>query len=88
MLQHAGLPRLNARSVFYPLLNVFQLLFLAGWSALWITVALLVAVVTRNQEVALRMARRLWAPGCDGCPAPASSSSRFPTSTGRARTSS
>jgi 1-acyl-sn-glycerol-3-phosphate acyltransferase len=49
--------------VLYPLLNLFQALFLAGWSALWISVALLVAVVTRNQEVALRMARRLWAPG-------------------------
>ncbi len=51
------------RSVLYPLLNLFQLLFLAGWSALWITAALVVAVLTRNQEVALRMARRLWAPG-------------------------
>jgi 1-acyl-sn-glycerol-3-phosphate acyltransferase len=49
--------------VLYPILNLLQALFLAGWSALWITVALLVAVVTRKQEVALRMARRLWAPG-------------------------
>ncbi len=50
-------------SVLYPLLNLLQVLFLAGWSALWITVALLVAVVTRDQEIPLRMARRLWAPG-------------------------
>jgi 1-acyl-sn-glycerol-3-phosphate acyltransferase len=63
MLQAAVVARINAVSVLYALLNLFQLLFLAGWSALWITAALLVAVVTRNQEMALGMARRLWAPG-------------------------
>ncbi|MES1206682.1 MAG: lysophospholipid acyltransferase family protein [Pseudomonadota bacterium] len=47
----------------YPLLNLLQVSFLAGWSALWITLALLVAVVTRKQEIALGMARRFWAPG-------------------------
>ncbi len=47
----------------YPLLNVLQALFLAGWSALWISVALVTAIVTRDQEAALSMARRFWAPG-------------------------
>lgn len=47
----------------YPLLNLLQGLFLAAWSALWISVALVTAIVTRNQEVALSMARRFWAPG-------------------------
>ncbi len=47
----------------FPLLNVLQAVFLAGWSALWITVALLTAIVTRDQEAALSMARRFWAPG-------------------------
>lgn len=51
------------RSVLYPLLNFLQVLFLAGWSALWISVALVTALVTRNQEVALSLARRFWAPG-------------------------
>jgi 1-acyl-sn-glycerol-3-phosphate acyltransferase len=49
--------------VLYPVVNLLQAVFLAGWSALWITLALLVAVITRNQEIALGMARRLWAPG-------------------------
>jgi 1-acyl-sn-glycerol-3-phosphate acyltransferase len=48
--------------VLYPLLNAVQALFLAFWSMLWITLALLVAVVTRKQELALAMARRIWAP--------------------------
>ncbi len=47
----------------FRLLNVLQAVFLAGWSALWITVALVTALVTRDQETALSMARRFWAPG-------------------------
>ena len=47
----------------YPVVNLLQGLFLGFWSALWISLALLVAVVTRNQELALAMARRIWAPG-------------------------
>jgi 1-acyl-sn-glycerol-3-phosphate acyltransferase len=46
----------------HPILNVVQWLFLAFWSVLWISLALLVAVVTRKQELALAMARRIWAP--------------------------
>ncbi len=46
----------------YPFLNVVQALFLSFWSVLWISLALLVAVVTRKQELALTMARRIWAP--------------------------
>jgi 1-acyl-sn-glycerol-3-phosphate acyltransferase len=48
--------------VLYPILNVVQALFLAIWSTLWISLALLIAVVTRKQELALAMARRIWAP--------------------------
>lgn len=47
----------------YPLLNLLQVLFLAGWSAFWISVALVTAILTRNPEGALSMARRFWAPG-------------------------
>jgi 1-acyl-sn-glycerol-3-phosphate acyltransferase len=46
----------------YPILNVVQWAFLAFWSVLWISLALLVAVLTRRQELALAMARRIWAP--------------------------
>jgi len=51
-----------ARGVLYQILNVIQAGFLACWSTLWITLALLVAVATRKQELALAMARRIWAP--------------------------
>ncbi len=47
----------------YSLLNLFQWVFAAGWSALWISVALVTALVTRDREIALSMARRFWAPG-------------------------
>lgn len=46
-----------------PVLNIVQGLFLAFWSMLWISLALLVGLVTRRQELALAMARRFWAPG-------------------------
>ncbi len=45
------------------LLNAVQTVLLAAWSAGWITVALLVAVVTRSRRVPLAMARGIWAPG-------------------------
>jgi 1-acyl-sn-glycerol-3-phosphate acyltransferase len=46
----------------YPALNVAQALFLGFWSLLWISAALIVAIVA-GQDPALAMARRIWAPG-------------------------
>jgi len=46
----------------YPVLTLVQAVFLALWSVLWISLAMLVAIVTRKQELALAMARRIWAP--------------------------
>ena len=46
----------------YPALNVAQALFLAFWTSLWISAALIVAIVA-GQAPALAMARRIWAPG-------------------------
>ncbi|HEY0708309.1 MAG TPA: lysophospholipid acyltransferase family protein [Polyangia bacterium] len=42
--------------------TVFQGLFLLGWSAGWISLALLVAAVTWSRELPLAMARKIWAP--------------------------
>lgn len=46
----------------YPLLNVLQGIFLAAWSALWISLALVARLVTFSSNVPLMMARRCWAP--------------------------
>lgn len=46
----------------YPLLNVFQALFLVVWGAFWITLAGVMMVLTLNGNVPLMMARRFWAP--------------------------
>lgn len=48
--------------LFYPLLNVLQLIFLAAWGAFWITLAGLMMLLTLNGNVPLMMARRFWAP--------------------------
>jgi 1-acyl-sn-glycerol-3-phosphate acyltransferase len=42
--------------------SILQGLFLAVWSVLWISLALLVALVTWNRNAPLVMARRCWAP--------------------------
>lgn len=47
----------------WPLLNTLQFAFIFGWTGLWITLALLVSVVTRSRRLPLAMARRVWAPG-------------------------
>jgi 1-acyl-sn-glycerol-3-phosphate acyltransferase len=47
----------------YPLFNVVQALFLAGWSTVWIAVALVVRIVTGSADASLAMARQFWAPG-------------------------
>ncbi|MFN0063254.1 MAG: lysophospholipid acyltransferase family protein [Myxococcaceae bacterium] len=41
----------------------FRVTFAALWSIFWISLALLVTLLTRNPDIALVMARRLWAPG-------------------------
>lgn len=47
----------------WKLVNAGQALFLAFWSILWMSTAILVRIVTGDEEAALAMARRLWAPG-------------------------
>lgn len=49
--------------VFWRAFNSVQLLFTLAWTGGWILLALLVRAVTRNNDIALRMAARLWAPG-------------------------
>jgi 1-acyl-sn-glycerol-3-phosphate acyltransferase len=46
----------------YPILNVLQALFLAVWSVFWISLALVLTILTFNRNVPLAMARRFWAP--------------------------
>ncbi len=46
----------------YPLLNLFQVIFLALWGIFWITLAGLMMLATFNGNVPLMMARRFWAP--------------------------
>lgn len=43
--------------------NLLQGIFTALWSALWISVALLVHLLARRREPALWLARRVWGPG-------------------------
>lgn len=45
------------------LLNGIQAIFLALWTAFWISAALVVLAVTRNPDRPLIMARTRWAPG-------------------------
>jgi 1-acyl-sn-glycerol-3-phosphate acyltransferase len=47
----------------YPLLNLAQFLFTLAWSAFWISMALVVLVVTMNPSAPLAMARKFWGPG-------------------------
>lgn len=51
------------RRLFWLLVNALQAVFTAVWTAGWISVAIIVTVVTRHRELALVMARRVWAPG-------------------------
>ena len=45
------------------LINAAQAIFLAVWTAFWITAALLVLLVTFRRDIPLHMARTCWAPG-------------------------
>lgn len=43
-------------------LNILQALFLVSWSVFWISLAVLATLCTLSGELALKMARRCWAP--------------------------
>lgn len=46
----------------WPLINVGQLLFCFAWSAFWISAAFVMTLLSFSQNIALVMARRIWAP--------------------------
>lgn len=50
-------------TILWPLVNAVQILVGFLWTAFWITVALLVSLVTRGTEASLALARKVWAPG-------------------------
>jgi 1-acyl-sn-glycerol-3-phosphate acyltransferase len=50
-------------SLAWRLLNVLQLVVLCAWTACWITLALLVTVLSGGVTGSLALARRVWAPG-------------------------
>lgn len=45
------------------LMIVLQWLGGVAWSVVWMTLAIVVSLVTMNSEIALAMARRIWSPG-------------------------
>src|SRR5690349_20457910 len=51
------------KRILWAALNVLQWLFICLWTAVWVTVALLLVTVTRRTAYGLAMARRIWAPG-------------------------
>lgn len=44
-------------------LVLVRVLFVVAWSVVWITAAVVMTLLTLNREVALRLARTVWAPG-------------------------
>ncbi len=48
---------------FWLLFNLFQGVWVAVWTAVCVTIALLAYLVTRSRRLGLFLARRLWAPG-------------------------
>lgn len=46
----------------WPVVNFFQAVITLGWSAWWISVALVIRWVARDPSIPLAMARRVWAP--------------------------
>lgn len=52
-----------AKRIGWLLLNALQAIFLAVWSAFWITAALVVLLLTFRRDLPLHMARTCWAPG-------------------------
>jgi 1-acyl-sn-glycerol-3-phosphate acyltransferase len=47
----------------WKLVNAGQALFLAFWSMLWMSAAVVARIVTGDETTGLKMARRIWAPG-------------------------
>ena len=45
------------------MLNAVQMLLILTWTAVWITLALLLLAVTFNRDLPLVLARRVWGPG-------------------------
>jgi 1-acyl-sn-glycerol-3-phosphate acyltransferase len=58
----SGLPALG-----WAVINTFQAIYVALWSALWISIALAVSALTWRRGPALALARRVWAPGVLAC---------------------
>ncbi|MEA2691224.1 MAG: 1-acyl-sn-glycerol-3-phosphate acyltransferase [Acidobacteriota bacterium] len=56
-------PRAGWSETGWAVLNALQAVYILLWSALWITVALLVTALTWRRGPALALARRVWAPG-------------------------
>jgi 1-acyl-sn-glycerol-3-phosphate acyltransferase len=50
--------------ILWPLINVFQAFYAMAWTAVWVTVALTVSLLTRSRGAGLFLARRVWGPGC------------------------
>src|SRR5690554_2100474 len=51
------------RNLGWLLINCAQAIFLAVWTAFWITAALVVLLLTFRRDLPLHMARTCWAPG-------------------------
>ncbi len=56
-------PRGNRRETGWAVVNALQAAYILLWSALWISVALVVTALTWRRGPALALARRVWAPG-------------------------
>src|SRR5699024_8282064 len=52
-----------ARRLAWGVHNAVGFVFTLAWTAGWISLALLVLLLTRRRDIALRMAARCWAPG-------------------------
>lgn len=47
----------------WPVINALQLLLIIAWTILWTSLAMILTLVTFNGDIALVMARRIYAPG-------------------------
>jgi len=55
--------RANTDSVVHRLLAFFRVVLVALWTVLWITLALMIHLVTQSHGMPLALAHRVWAPG-------------------------
>src|SRR6476660_8577156 len=56
-------PRADRSEIGWAVINTLQAIHAVVWSALWISVALVVSGLTWRRRPALALARRVWAPG-------------------------